>query len=93
MVNILPKLNFGRDIVVEIGRTIVTSNQAPQPLGTYSLGITATPRKLLYVAGQVGMDASGSHVRKGDAAAQTRQALKNIGHVLAAAGGDLTLVT
>ena len=90
MVNILPKLNFGRDIVVEIGRTIVTSNQAPQPLGTYSLGITVTPRKLLYVAGQVGVDASGRLVVKGDAAAQARQALVNIGHVLAGAGGDFS---
>ena len=90
MVNILPKLNFGRDIVTEISRTIVTSNQAPQPLGTYSLGITATPRKLLYVARQVGVDASGRLVVKGDAAAQTRQALVNIGHVLAGAGGDFS---
>ena len=93
MVNILPKLNFGRAIVTEISRTVLTSNQAPQPSGTYSLGITVTPGKLLYVAGQVGMDASGSLAGKGDAAAQTRQALKNTGHVLAAAGEDLTLVT
>ena len=90
MVNILPKLNFGRDIVVEIGPTIVTSNQAPKPLGTSSSGITVTPRKLLYVAGQVGVDASGRLVVKGDAAAQARQALVNIGHVLAGAGGDFS---
>jgi len=43
---------------------------------------------LLYVAGQVGVDPSGSLVGKGDAAAQTRQALENIGHVLTAAGAD-----
>ena len=71
-----------------IGRTVVTSDQAPQPLGAYSLGMTVTPGKLLYIAGQVGVDVSGSLVGQGDPAAQTRQALENIGYVPASACGD-----
>ncbi len=71
-------------------RTVVTSSQAPQPLGAYSLGMTVSPGKLLYVAGQVGVDSGGSLVGKGDAAAQTRQVLENIGHVLAGAGGGFS---
>ena len=73
-------------------RTVVTSANAPQPLGAYSLGMTVTPGKLLYIAGQVGVDSSGALVGKGDVAAQTRQAIENIGHVLAGAGGDFSNV-
>ena len=73
-------------------RTIVTNSKAPQPLCAYSLGITVTPGRLLYVAGQVGVDSSGNLVGKGDAKAQTRQALENIGLVLAGAGGDFSNV-
>ena len=52
------------------------------------MGMSVTPGMIIYVAGQVGVDSSGNLVGKGDAAAQTRQALANIGHVLAGAGAD-----
>ena len=71
-------------------RTVITSSQAPQPLGAYSLGISVRPGKLVYVAGQVGVDSDGNLVGKGDAAAQTRQALENIGHILAGAGAGFS---
>ncbi len=73
-------------------RTVITSSQAPQPLGAYSLGMSVSPGKLVYVAGQVGVDSSGTLVGKGDAAAQTRQVFENIGHVLAAAGANFSTV-
>ncbi len=75
-----------------LDRTVITSSQAPQPLGAYSLGMSVSPGKLVYVAGQVSVDSSGALVGKGDAAAQTRQALENIGHVLAGAGADFSNV-
>ncbi|MCH9017709.1 MAG: RidA family protein [Chloroflexi bacterium] len=71
-------------------RTVITSSQAPQPLGAYSLGISVRPGKLVYIAGQVGVDSDGNLVGKGDAAAQTRQALENIGHILAGAGAGFS---
>ncbi|MBC8281950.1 MAG: RidA family protein [Chloroflexi bacterium] len=75
-----------------IERTIITSAQAPQPLGAYSLGMSVRPGKLVYIAGQVSVDTNGNLVGKGDAAAQTRQALENLGHVLTAAGADFSNV-
>lgn len=72
--------------MAELQRTVVTSDQAPQPLGAYSVGMTVNAGSLVYVAGQVGVDAAGELVGPGDAAAQTRQVLENIGHVLEAAG-------
>ena len=75
-----------------LDRTVVTSSQAPPPLGAYSLGMSVKPGRLVYVAGQVGVDSSGNLVGKGDAAAQTRQVFQNIGHVLAGAGADFSNV-
>ena len=60
--------------MADIERTVITSAQAPQPLGDYSLGISVRPRKLVYLAGQVSADADEILLGKGDAAAQTRQA-------------------
>ena len=71
-------------------RTVITSSQAPQPLGAYSVGMSVSPGKLVYVAGQVSVDSSGNLVGKGDVVAQTRQVLQNIGHVLAAAGASFS---
>ena len=76
----------------ELQRTALTSDQAPQPLGAYSVGMSVNAGKLIYVAGQVGVDLSGSLVGQGDAAAQTRQVLQNIGGVLAAAGAGFSNV-
>ena len=73
-------------------RTVITSSKAPQPLGAYSLGMRVSPGKLVYVAGQVGVDSSGALVGKDDAAAQTRQVFENIGHVLAGAGANFSNV-
>jgi reactive intermediate/imine deaminase len=42
--------------------------------------------QLLFVSGTVAVDADGKLVGPGDLAAQTRQTLQNIGHLLAAAG-------
>ena len=69
-------------------RTVITSKQAPQPLGAYSVGMSVSPGKLVYVAGQVSVDSGGNLVGKDDVVAQTRQVLENIGHVLAAAGAS-----
>ena len=43
---------------------------------------------MVYLAGQVSVDADGTLVGKNDAVAQTRQALQNLGHVLSGAGAD-----
>jgi len=61
-------------------------------LGTYAVGMSVSPGKLVYVAAQVGVDSDGNLVGKGDAAAQTRQALQNIGLVLEGAGADFSNV-
>lgn len=65
---------------------------APAPLGAYSVGMTVNAGRLVYVAGQVGVNTAGELVGAGDAAAQTRQVLQNIGGVLEAAGAGFSNV-
>lgn len=43
----------------------------------------------LWIAGQVAVDAAGAPVGVGDPAAQAEQIWRNLGHVLATAGGSL----
>jgi|GEM_PF-5077045 len=43
-----------------LDRTVVTNSEAPKPLEAYSLGMSVSPGKLVYVAGQVGVDFDGN---------------------------------
>ena len=67
---------------------IILSPDAPAPIGPYSQAVKAG--NVLYVSGQIPLDASGQLVGAGDVAAQTHQVLRNLTAVLAAAGLALT---
>ena len=58
----------------------------PKPVGPYSNVVTSPPGKLVFVAGQVALDADGNVVGEGDVVAQTRQVMENIRLALEAAG-------
>lgn len=62
----------------------VSSESAPKALGPYSQGIRAG--HFLFVSGQVPIDPATGVLVQGDIADQTRQALRNVGAILAAAG-------
>lgn len=72
------------------GKRIAT-DRAPGAVGPYSqameLNVSGSTR-FVYTAGQVAIDPAVSKLVEGDVAAQTKQALKNISAVLAAA--DMT---
>ena len=75
-----------------IDRTVVNTINAPQPLGAYSQAIQVQTGKLLFIAGQIGVNTEGHLVGEGDVAAQTRQVFENLGSVLAAAGAGFSNV-
>jgi 2-iminobutanoate/2-iminopropanoate deaminase len=58
----------------------------PSPVGPYSNVVTAAPGRLVFVAGQVALDANGEVVGAGDVTAQTRQVMENLRIALEAAG-------
>jgi enamine deaminase RidA (YjgF/YER057c/UK114 family) len=57
----------------------------PKP-ANFSRGIEASGSRMIFVAGNVAMDAAGKTVAPGDIKGQTRQVLANIEKVLAEAG-------
>ena len=73
-------------------REAISTRDAPRPLGLYSQAMRTRSSDLVFVAGQVAVDLDGNLVGEGDAGAQTRQVLENIGRVLTAAGASLSNV-
>ena len=67
---------------------IINPGTVMRPQGGYSQGVQAG--NMVFVAGQVGVDAHGKPTGDGGMAAQTRQTIANIVAVLAEAGATLT---
>jgi len=68
--------------------TIVNPPSLPRPSG-FSHGVEVTGGRLLFLAGQTALDADGRIAARGDLIGQFRQALANVGAVIAARGGTL----
>ena len=65
----------------------ITTAAAPTPVGPYNQAVLAGG--WLYCSGQIPLDpATGAMVGDGDVAAETRQVLRNLNAVLAAAGAN-----
>jgi enamine deaminase RidA (YjgF/YER057c/UK114 family) len=64
---------------------LITPTTLPTATTHHQLSI-ATGSKLIFIAGQVALDASGNRVGDGDLAAQVEQCYENVGAALAAAG-------
>src|SRR5262245_31009033 len=67
--------------------------ERPDPQGllrnpAYSHVVVASGARTIYTAGQVAIDEHGALVGAGDLAAQTAQAMRNVGLALAAAGAS-----
>ena len=58
----------------------------------YTHVVRATGGKLVFISGQVAMDAEGNLVGEGDVGAQTEQVFENLKAALASAGGDFSHV-
>jgi enamine deaminase RidA (YjgF/YER057c/UK114 family) len=68
-----------------MGRTVLAPTGDGKPIGMYSAGFAVDPARLVFVAGQVAMDADGRVVGAGDLAAQATQVYRNLAAVLAEA--------
>lgn len=67
-------------------RKIITTDQAPAPVGPYNQAV-AVSGQLLFVSGQIALDpASGDLVGLGDVVAQTEQVIVNLKAILTASG-------
>ncbi|MGQ9832858.1 MAG: RidA family protein [Candidatus Villigracilaceae bacterium] len=72
------------------GKKVIATDQAPKAIGPYSQAIQS--EKLIFTAGQIGLEPSSGELVPGGVEAQTRQALTNIKNILEAAGSGLNYV-
>jgi 2-iminobutanoate/2-iminopropanoate deaminase len=77
----LPSLGKGHEGRV---KQAISSGQAPSAGGAYSPALRAGD--LLFMSGQIPIDPTTGQLIQGDAAAQARRAMDNLGALLAAAG-------
>lgn len=66
----------------------VSTDKAPQAVGPYSQAIIID--RLIFVSGQIPIDPESGTMKKGDITLQARQAFKNLGAVLNAAGASFS---
>lgn len=71
-------------------KEIVLVENAPKPIGPYSVAIKAGP--FLFCSGQLGIDPATGDIVEGGVEAETRQACKNVLAVLEAGGTSATHV-
>ena len=83
--------NFEDYKMAELTREIIQPAGLARPSG-YSYGVVTDGGRLLHLAGQTGMDASGRIVHPGDIAAQFGLALENLRLVVASAGGEMSAI-
>ncbi|MDO4482473.1 MAG: Rid family detoxifying hydrolase [Bacillota bacterium] len=67
-----------------MAKNTVFSPNAPKPVGAYSHGITVNG--IFFSSGQLGIDPETNELVKGSVEDEARQAMKNIGAILEAAG-------
>ncbi|MEL6159691.1 MAG: RidA family protein [Cyanobacteria bacterium J06627_32] len=72
-------------------RKIIQTNQAPAPVGPYNQGIVASGA-MLFVAGQIPLDAATGELVGETVAEQTEKSLQNLAAVVEAAGSDFSQV-
>ena len=72
-----------------MGRKVLSPATDAKPIGMYSAGFSVDPARLVFVSGQVAMDANGRVVGEGDVKAQAAQVYRNLESVLSEAGCTL----
>ncbi|CAG9767508.1 unnamed protein product [Ceutorhynchus assimilis] len=65
-------------------RKIINTNNAPRPIAPYNQAVLVD--STLYVSGCIGLDKDTMKMVDGDVSAEARQALRNLGQILHAAG-------
>jgi reactive intermediate/imine deaminase len=73
-----------------VSRTIISTPDAPQAIGTYSQGVKCGSR--LYVSGQIPLDPRTGELVKGDMDVQVRRVFDNLKAIISAGGGNFSNV-
>uniref|UniRef100_A0A8C8ZGB3 2-iminobutanoate/2-iminopropanoate deaminase n=1 Tax=Prolemur simus TaxID=1328070 RepID=A0A8C8ZGB3_PROSS len=71
-------------------RRVISTAKAPGAIGPYSQAVLVD--RTVYISGQIGMDPSSGQLVPGGIEEEAKQAFKNMGEILKAAGCDFTNV-
>lgn len=74
-----------------MSKMILSPSNAPKAIGPYSAGVM-TGNNLIFTAGQLGLDPATMELVSGGVEEETRQSLRNIAALLAAAGANMSQV-
>lgn len=69
-------------------KSIIAAEGAPKAIGAYSQAVMVEGARLLFISGQLGLDPATMNLVGGGVAAETTQAMKNLGAILRQAGCD-----
>jgi 2-iminobutanoate/2-iminopropanoate deaminase len=67
-------------------KTIINTTNAPAPIGPYNQAVVTG--NLIFVSGQIPMDAATGEIISSDVKAETKKVMENIGAILTEAGSD-----
>lgn len=70
-------------------KDIISTNKAPQAIGTYSQAVAVTGGTTAYLSGQIPLVPETMEMVEGDISAQIHQVFKNLTAVCEATGGEL----
>ncbi len=70
-----------------MSKKVIRTDLAPSPVGPYNQAIAASGQ-MIFVAGQIPLNAKGEMCGEGDVAMQTQQVMANLDAVLTAAGAS-----
>lgn len=73
-----------------MSKSVVYSDQAPEPIGPYSQAIQAG--NMLFISGQIAIERSSGNILSADIESETRQVMVNLEKILKAAGFDFSNV-
>ncbi|KAM9023410.1 2-iminobutanoate/2-iminopropanoate deaminase [Ara ararauna] len=76
--------------MASIVKKIISTAKAPAALGPYSQAVLVD--RTMYIAGQIGIEPSSGQLVSGGTKEEAKQALKNMGEILKAAGCDYSNV-
>ncbi len=70
-------------------KKIISTNKAPQAIGTYSQAVVVASGKTIYISGQIPLNPNTMEMISQDIYKQIHQVFKNLRAVCIAAGGEL----
>ncbi len=73
-------------------KKVITSANAPKPIGPYSHGNLVPAGNMLFVSGQVAKDAKTGELTLGDIKSETKKVMENVSAILTEGGMDISHV-